>query len=205
MKLYILGVGGFASEIFEQVFLQKYRDDFGGFITLIGDEAFVISEVGVSIFDFDKNAKFVLGVLDTNQRNKFLSILTPRYAISTEHFPNISAPDAHVSKMANMGCGNLFCSFSMINANAHIGSFNCVNIYASINYDCVVGNYNIFSPYAGLMGQCSVGDRNFIGTHATIVPKVVIGNENTISSGECLFDNMNTREFFQSGIITKKP
>ena len=205
MKLYILGNGGFAHEIFEQVFLQTYRDDFGGFITLKGDEAFVVSEEGVNPFDFPNDAKFILGVGHKKWRNKFLEILTPHYEFTAEHFPNVNAKDAHISKLAIMGVGNIFCSFSMLNANARIGDFNCINIYASINHDCVVGNHNVFSPYSGIMGYYSVGNSNFLGTHSTVVPKVKLGNENTISSGECVFDNMNDREFFQSGIITKKP
>jgi hypothetical protein len=205
MAIYILGNGGFAHEIFEQVFLHNYRNDFGGFITLNGDEAFVISEAGVEPFDYNKEAQFILGVGHKKWRTKFLDTLALKYEFNLQHFPNISAADAHVSKIAIMGIGNVFCSFSMLNANARIGNFNCVNIYASINHDCVVGDHNIFSPYSGIMGYCSMGNNNFLGTHSTVVPKTKIGNENTISAGECVFDTMNDREFFQSGIITKKP
>jgi acetyltransferase-like isoleucine patch superfamily enzyme len=55
------------------------------------------------------------------------------------------------------------------------------------------------------MGFAKIGDDNFLGANVTITPKVLIGNDNTISAGECVFDNMNDREFFQSGIIRKKP
>jgi acetyltransferase-like isoleucine patch superfamily enzyme len=203
MKLYILGNGGFAHEIFEQVFLQTYRDDFGGFITLKGDEAFVISEAGVELFSFPSYAQFILGVTDKKSRDNFLQILAPHYEITRQHFPNISASDAHISKLAIMGIGNVFCSFSMLNANACIGNFNCVNMYASISHNCVVGDYNTLSPYAGIMGYCTIGNNNFLGPHSTIVSKVRIGNENMINAGECLFDDMTTKELFQSGIITK--
>ena len=205
MKIYILGNGGFSHEVFEQVFLQHYRDGFGGFINLEGDKAFVISEQGVEAFTYPEGAQFIMALGNKKWRNKFLEHLSAKYPITLKHFPNIYAPDAHISKTARVGIGNLFCSFSMLNANAHIGDFNCVNIYASINHDCVVGNHNVFSPYSGIMGYCRVGDSNFFGTHTTVVPKVQIGNDNTLSSGECLFDNMSDRQFFQSGIVTKKP
>lgn len=205
MKTYILGNSGFAHEVFDQIFLQNARDDFGGFITLKGDEAFMINENGINPFNFPSESRFIIGIGNKTWRAKFLSIFSNNYELTDKHFPNVYARNSHISKIATAGIGNLFCSFSMLNANAKIGNFNCINIYASINHDCVVGDHNIFSPYSGVMGHTKIGNHNFLGTHSTIVPKITIGNENTISSGECLFDHMKNREFFQSGIIVKKP
>jgi hypothetical protein len=37
-----------------------------------------------------------------------------------------------------------------------------------------------------------------------VTEKVTIGSNNIISAGECVFDNINNNELFQSGIILKK-
>jgi len=54
------------------------------------------------------------------------------------------------------------------------------------------------------MGYCKVGDDNFLGTGTHITPKVSIGDDNTLSAGETVFDDMGTRQFFQSGLVLDK-
>lgn len=203
MIKYMLGNGGFAQELFEQLFVSD--DNFGGFIIIKEDIAYVISDEGVTKFLYPGNAAFILGTGNKKWRRKFIEHFTTRYEKNVNHFPNVIANKAHVSLIASMGVGNVFCNFSMLNANASIGDFNCLNIYSSVNHDCRIGDNNVLSPYASLMGYCHMGNENFLSVSTHVTPKCTIGDENTLSAGEILFDDMNSREFFQSGIITKKP
>ena len=41
-KKYILGNGGFAQEVFEQIILKEEAESFGGFIILKNDKAYCI-------------------------------------------------------------------------------------------------------------------------------------------------------------------
>lgn len=203
MIKYILGNGGFAQELFEQVFVRD--ESFGGFIIIRNGIVYIINGNGVNKFTYPEDAAFILGTGNKKWRKEFIEHFTSKYENNSKHFPNIIANESHISSLASMGIGNVFCSFSMLNANASIGDFNCLNIYSSINHDCKVGNNNVLSPYASLMGYCKMGNENFLGVSTHITPKCTLGNENTLSAGEILFDDMNSREFFQSGIITKKP
>jgi len=205
MKTYILGNSGFAREIFEQIFLRNHKSNFGGFIILNNDKPFVIDSDGSKEFDYNDDSCFVLGTGNKKWRKTFIDHFKSHYPLTSTYFPTFCAEDAHISKMSVLGIGNVFCSFSLTNANAEVGDFNCFNIYSTISHDCVMGSHNIISPYAGIMGYCKVGNHNFIGTHSTITPKLTIGNDNTISAGECLFDNMQDRQFFGSGVIYNKP
>lgn len=205
MKTYILGNSGFAIEIFEQIFLRNNKTNFGGFIILNNDKPFVIDSDGSYEFEYPSDSCFVLGTGNKKWRTLFIEHFKQHYPISSTYFPTFCAEDAHISKIASIGIGNVFCSFSLINANAKIEDFNCFNIYSTISHDCTMGSNNIVSPYAGIMGNCKIGNRNFIGTHATVTPKLNIGNDNTISAGECLFDNMTDRQFFGSGVVYNKP
>jgi acetyltransferase-like isoleucine patch superfamily enzyme len=205
MKTYILGNSGFARELFEQIFLRKTSIDFGGFITLNGDRPFVVGSEGSHEFDYPTDSNFVLGTGNKKYRKLFIDHFKLHYPLSSTYFPTFCAEDAHISKTSVLGIGNVFCSFSLTNANAEVGDFNCFNVYSTVSHDCVVKNNNIISPYAGIMGYCKVGNNNFLGTHSTITPRLAIGNDNTISAGECLFDNLADRQFFQSGVIYNKP
>lgn len=205
MKTYILGNSGFAKEIFEQIILKNHKTNFEGFIILKDDKPFVITSNGSYEFDYPENASFVLGTGNKKWRTQFINHFKSHYPLSSRFFPTFCAEDAHISKMSILGIGNVFCSFSLTNADAQVGDFNCFNIYSTVSHDCVVGDNNIISPYAGIMGYCKVGNSNFMGTHSTITPKITIGNDNTISAGECLFDDMGDRQFFGSGVIYNKP
>jgi acetyltransferase-like isoleucine patch superfamily enzyme len=205
MKTYILGNSGFAREIFEQIFIRNPKNSFGGFIILNGDKPFVISSDGSYEFEYPSDSSFILGTLNKQWRKLLIEHFKQHYPLSSRYFPTFYADDAHISKMSVLGIGNIFCSFSMTNANAQIGDFNCFNVYSTVSHDCIVQDNNIISPYAGIMGSCTVGSHNFLGTHATITPKISIGNDNTISAGECLFDNLTDRQFFQSGVVYNKP
>lgn len=205
MKTYILGNSGFAREIFEQIFIRDHNNRFGGFIILNGDKPFVIGSDGSYEFEYPSDSSFVLGTRNKRWRKLFIDHFKQHYPLSSTYFPTFCANDAHISKMSILGVGNIFCSFSMTNANAEVGDFNCFNVYSTVSHDCVVQDNNIISPYAGIMGSCTVGSNNFLGTHSTITPKLTIGNDNTISAGECLFDNLTDRQFFQSGVVYNKP
>lgn len=205
-NIYILGNGGFAQEVFEQIILgHAVKETFGGFIILKNDEAILIGEEGSTKFDYPASARFILATGNKQWRRNFISHFTSQYPINQWHFPNVEAGYAYVSKTSKMGIGNLFMNFSLINANAEMGDFNNFNCYASIHHDVVIGDNNILSPYSGIMGYCKIGNENFLGTGTHITPKCSIGNENTLSAGETLFEDMTNRQFFQSGILQDKP
>lgn len=205
MKTYILGNSGFAKEIFEQIFVRNPKHNFEGFIILKDDKPFVIGSDGSYEFTYDNSSSFVLGTGHKKWRKSFIEHFKQHYPLTSTYFPTFAAEDAHISKMSVIGIGNVFCSFSLTNADSQIGDFNCFNIYSTISHDCIMGNENIISPYAGIMGFCKVGNNNFFGTHSTVTPKLTIGNDNTISAGECLFENLENRQFFQSGVVYNKP
>jgi UDP-3-O-[3-hydroxymyristoyl] glucosamine N-acyltransferase len=182
MKLFILGNGSFAQEVFEQIVVENSIQDFGGFVILRDNKAFAITEEGSSDFTYPKNAQFVLGTSNQLWRSKFLEHFCQYYEMTPIHWPNMKAPACYLSTSSSMGIGNLFLSFSLVNANAEVGDFNLFNIYSSVNNDCVVGDENIFHQYASAINGVSVGDNNLI------------------SAGEVLFDSIENDIVFQSGI-----
>ena len=204
MNLYILGNGGFAHELFDHIFLKDNTHTFRGFITLIGDKAFVVSEEGIIPFEYTPDAAFVLGTNNTIWRDKFLNYFLKLYNPLSTHFPNIYAKTASVSRTSILGVGNVFLPFSSVHGIANIGNFNSFSSYSSVHNRCKIGDYNIVQPYAGIMNQCRVGSSNILQPNSIITEKVTIGNDNIVSAGECVFDDIENNELFQSGIILQK-
>ena len=204
MNLYILGNGGFAHEVFDHIFLKNNKYKFTGFITLNDDKAFVISETGVNHFKYDSDAAFIVGTQNTIWQHKLIDYFLNLYEPIKKHFPNIYSSRSSVSATSMLGIGNLFMPFSSVNGISNIGNFNSFSSYSSVHNRCKIGNHNIFYPYAGIMNQCSVGNNNILQPNSIITEKVIIGSDNIISAGECVFDNIDNNELFQSGIILKK-
>lgn len=202
MLTYILGNGGYAHELYDQ-FLSN--SDFGGFIVIEKEFCYVINDSGVNIFNYRKDAKFILGTGSKTWRKKFINHFANHYELTEKFFPNFIHEKAYKSKLSILGVGNVVGPFSTINGNARLQNFNCLNIYSSVSHDCVIGSHNIFSPYSSVLGYCKVGDNNFFSANCTVTPRIRLGNNNTLSAGECLFEDMGYREFFKSGIVTKKP
>lgn len=209
MKLYILGNGGFAHELLQQLFYKNQLKlnnnyEFGGFITKQIDKYFVTNMQGVAEFDYARHSAFIIGTCKKEWRNIFLEHFTSAYKVDDTHFPNVYSNTADIAPTVQMGVGNVFCSHSLATYNAILGNFNCFNSYASIFHDSIIGHNNILSPYASITGYCKLGNNNFLAAKALITPKISIGNDNTISAAECVFDNISDRQFFQSGIIYNK-
>jgi acetyltransferase-like isoleucine patch superfamily enzyme len=205
MKQYILGNGGFAQEVYDLIFLQQHSDvEFGGYITLNENIPYIISKKGIKQFKYEDESSFVLGTGNKKWRKRFLDHFLYHYPKNKTHFPNIYATNTYMSSFKQEGYGNIYCPFTLVNGQTNIGNFNLFNAHSSIHHDCTIGNNNIICPYTGIMGYCSLGSDNFFGANSIITPKIIIGNNNTISAGECLFDDMNNGEFFQSGIIRSK-
>ena len=183
-KTYILGNGGFAQEVFEQIFLSGPGNlDFGGFIIIKKEKAHVINDDGVKLFNYDKNSSFIIGTSNYEWRKIFINHITRLYEINATHFPNVQAYNSHISGTSMQGVGNLFLCFSMMNANADIGNFNTFGCYSSVHHDT------------------SVGDNNYFATYASAVPCRKIGDNNVLQPGEVLYEDMEDNEILSSGVV----
>lgn len=200
MTFYILGNGNYAREIFEQFFLKENKYNFGGFITLISDKAFVINTDGIHLFNYSTDSYFIIGcdlLIDP-----IITYFTNKY--SSLHFPNMFSNTSYISISSMFGYGNIFSPFSSIIGVVSIGNFNRFHIHSGIRDSTIIGNYNILDPYANISINCTIGDNNIFKSNSNISEKIIIENNNLISAGECLFDNMESDRLFQSGIIMKK-
>lgn len=204
-KTYLLGNGGYAQECFEQFVLGGVIKDFGGFLVLKNNKLIIMNEDGVDDFTYPNKASFVLGTGHRIWRKRFLEHLFKSYEQDITHFPNIVANEAHLSQTSRLGIGNVLNCFAMTNANAEMGNFNLLNCYSSLHHNVKMGSHNILTTYATILSYCNVGNDNWLGSGTTVTKQINIGDDNTLSSGEHLFDDMNDRQFFKSGVIVNKP
>lgn len=200
--MYILGKGGLASSIFKHI--NDRNMAFDGFISLDSDIPILFTPSGLTKpFDYPGDAEFVLGTSSIPWRNRFLNHLKDYYPLSNKYFPNLVI-DANVSFMHDIGIGNVLMPYSLLENRVTIGNFNLCKSYSNIEYESQIGDYNILDSYANIRHNTLVGDSNYIASKACVGKELIVGSHNIIECGECLFEDMQDYELFQSGIITNR-
>jgi len=208
-NLYILGDGGFSSEVHDCQILQESSVSHYNFIDFLSytqdKNKLLYSSTGFD-FDYPRDAAFIFGLTSRKWRDIIKEHLQERYIFNNYHFPNAISAKAHISKLSTMGIGNVIQPWVMIAGNAEIGDFNEFNWSTSISHDCKMGNDNILSPYAGIMGFGKLKDRNWFGPYALMGSYTEMGSENHLSAHEFILEgNLGDRKLVKQGHILEKP
>jgi len=198
--MYILGNDASATSLC--VSINKIFD-IQGFIVINNGESKLITENSTETFNHRDSNKYILATNDIHKRKEFISYFTALEEDLYSIFPNIFFNESYISDIATIGYGNIFSTFSGLFGNASIGNFNYFSPYASSQFNSAIGDNNILYPYSSISNSSSMLSNNILQSNAVINPNIKIGSDNLIYSGECLFENMENREVFQSGIITK--
>lgn len=191
-KIYIVGSGGFAKEVYSLIkTLEKYQ--FEGFIdnTNQKKELKLLNET-LPIIDEEyflkniKNVNLVFGVGNP----KILNILKEKF--KDYNFPNLIHP-SHKSDSDNiqLGVGNIITQNVVFTTNIKIGSFNIFNLNSTVGHDCEIGSMNVINPSSNISGNCKIGDMNLFGVSSVILENLKIGNNNIIGASTLVNKNIN--------------
>lgn len=170
-----------------------------GFVTLVNNTMYKISENGIEPFTPTNSDKFVLGELSHEKRILYIDYISKYVTISKDNFPNIIAHNADTSCIESIGFGNIIANNATLQ-DITLGNFNYVGNNALLNSKSVVGSYNVFREQVCVGYSCSVGDYNILNTKAVIADDIILGSYNIVSHSECVFDDIGNYKLFQSGI-----
>jgi sugar O-acyltransferase (sialic acid O-acetyltransferase NeuD family) len=203
-KIFIIGAGGFAKEVF---FLLK---GFGiyeicGFIDVkpqynsikIGDETVLIIDED----DFFTNYKDVSVCIGTGYP-KIIKQIIEKYKNYT--FPNIIHPSFIGNKDSIlMGYGNIITAGVIFTTDIKIGNFNIFNLGCTVGHDCKISDGNVFNPGTNISGNCTINNNNLFGVGSSILEKLTVGNNNVIGGGAVIINNINNNSTYV-GVPGKK-
>lgn len=188
-KLYILGAGGFAKEVY---FLAKEIGQFEmtAFVDLQIGESIAFSEGSIPVIsdaDLDKikepNMCLAIGIGDP----KIIERLRHKY-FGRYEFPNLIHPsvigDFHNIKM---GRGNIITANVVFTTHITIGDLNILNLNVTIGHDVRIGSGNVVNPSVNISGGVNVGDYNMLGVSSVILQYKKIADYAVI--GACSFVN----------------
>jgi sugar O-acyltransferase (sialic acid O-acetyltransferase NeuD family) len=99
------------------------------------------------------------------------------------NMPVIVAPDAYVSRSAQVGQGTIVMHGAIINCGARVGQNCIVNSRALIEHDAIVEDHCHISTGVILNGGVQVGAGSFVGSGSIVKQGIRIGRRSIVGMG----------------------
>lgn len=189
--LIIVGVGGFAREVFWHA--QRSRG-FGvdwrikgfldGDVKLAAEEYALLPEgfpvLGdASNYEICAEDVFTCAIGTPQVRRKLIEMILSRGG----QFVSVVSELAQVAGSASIGQGVIITPNVIVNDHARIGDFAAINLSTVIGHDAQVGKYSCVMALVSLLGKCQLGEGVFVGGGALILPNAKVGDGAFIGAG----------------------
>ncbi|MCY0979385.1 serine acetyltransferase [Chryseobacterium wangxinyae] len=208
--LYLIGAGGFSTEILHLVeIIQKEKKQWNQVFFIDDNPQIQNTELrGVKVLagsDFlmtiDSEIDIVITINNVNTREIIINKLKENNKVC---FPNLFSPHAIVDyDYIKIGEGNIVMHHVILSTNLEIGSFNIFNSYTGIGHDCKIGDINSFGPRVAISGAVTIGDKNDFGVNSIVLQNKNIGNNNNIWMNTSIMRNLKDGNTY-FGIPAKK-
>lgn len=176
-RIAILGISGFAKEVYSVLHTLNYD----------------ISRVGF----IDKSQESLLQAGDI----AFLGMGSPSIrssCFSTNEsmciFPQLIHPNSSIGKDVLIGSGTFIQSGAVITTQIEIGRGCLININSTIGHDSVIGDFTVVNPGATVSGNVVIGKAVLLGANATILENISIGDGAKIGAGAVVTRNVKDGE-----------
>lgn len=188
-NLIIIGVGGFAREIYWHA---KDSIGYGDDWTIKG---FIDGDLKLAAEDYDLLPAEVLGDVDSYSISaddvftcaigspKVRRRLVEKILARSGEFINIISKLAKIIPTAQLGQGLIISPYVGISDHAKLDDFAAVNAQTIIGHDARLGKFSCVMPHVHIAGGAQVGSEVFIGTGANILPKAKVGDSSTVGAG----------------------
>ncbi|MCU7618694.1 serine acetyltransferase [Chryseobacterium sp. PBS4-4] len=208
--LYLIGAGGFSTEILHLVeIIQKEKKQWNQVFFIDDNPRFQNTELrGVKILaglDFLININSEIDIVITINNVKTRELIINKLKENSKmSFPNLFSPYAIVdSEYLKIGEGNIIMHYVILSTHLEIGNFNIFNSYTGIGHDCKIGDVNSFGPRVAISGAVTIGRMNDFGVNSTVLQNKNIGNNNNIWMNTSIMRNLKDGNTY-FGIPAKK-
>jgi len=190
-KIYILGAGAMAREVF-----SIYKD-LGKSDMIFGFIEENCRRKGVKIYGKPIYDSSIIGDLAIDETLLICAIGSPkrkRWVNELENrgfnFDTVIHPTASIGLSVNIGTGCIICQNVVLTCDIEIGKHTIVNVGSTISHDCRIGNFVTISPGVNIGGRVIIEEECFIGIGAKIKNDVKIGKGCFIGAGAVVVDDI---------------
>ena len=190
-NLIIIGVGGFAREVYWHA--QKSH----GFNTEWTIKGFLDGDVKLADEEYKKLPKnipllgdvdgyeicpddvFACAVGTPQARKKLIEKILNRGG----EFINIISKNSFVMPSVKLGRGVIVCSYNSVGDSANIKDFVAINCNNSIGHDVSIGEFSCIMSNVNISGEVNIEQEVFIANSAVIIPKIKVEKNSYIGAG----------------------
>jgi sugar O-acyltransferase (sialic acid O-acetyltransferase NeuD family) len=195
-KIKILGLGGFAKEVYacladwlavhapgrkvqqQAAFVVKDAD------WTPGQEVLGAAVVPQSSLNPEEDM-LLIAVSDCALREKIAASIPEGFAFFTLVHPTVV-----MSEWVRLGEGSIVCAGSILTCDIEIGRHAHLNLHTTVGHDCRIGDFFTTAPGVHISGNCSLADRVYIGTNAALKQGIRLGPDITIGMGAVVTKNL---------------
>ncbi len=209
-SLYIIGGGGFATEVLFVIERMNIVKKEWTNIYVIDDniekgtkvrEYEIVGDVEY-LLSINDDIDVVLTINDTSIRKQIIDKISRNK--KNVFFPNIIDSTSIIDeKYLQMGKGNIIMHFVVLSTNLIVGDFNIFNSYTGVGHDSIMGSFNTFNPRVAISGNVLMNDLNNFGVNSTVLQNKKIGSNNQIWMNSSIVKNIKDGEKY-FGVPAKK-
>lgn len=188
-NLIIIGVGGFAREVFWHAHKAhgfgvdwRIKGFLDGDIKLAAAEYALLPATvlgDVNGYDICADDVFTCAVGTPKARRHLAEKILSRGG----EFINIISTHAYIMPTAQLGRGVIIAPHTDIGDRAQLGDFVATNAQTIIGHDAQIGDCCCIMPHAVISGKCRLGAEVFVGSGAILLPKSTVGDGATVGAG----------------------
>jgi sugar O-acyltransferase (sialic acid O-acetyltransferase NeuD family) len=171
MKRVIIGMGGFASELYHSMNTEEKNNT----IFMVEDELFNEGKkntIPMSKFDY-KEYEVIIAVGDSKVREEIIKKLPKE----TKYFTYVHPSVLIFSDNVEIGDGSIICGGSILTTNIKIGRHSHLNLQTTIGHDTVIGDFFTSAPGVKISGNCKIGNHVYFGTNSSIRERLNVCND----------------------------
>jgi sugar O-acyltransferase (sialic acid O-acetyltransferase NeuD family) len=191
-KVFILGAGGFAREVFDVYIDARREGDVLGFLEEnCKNEGALLN--GRPIGDISRLKQYrgtdrplLIGAIGSTKRRRLLEELEKE----GYDFDTIIHPSAAYSRWVRIGKGSIVTAGVIMTCQVEIGKHVILNLGVHVGHDVKIGNCTTISPGAEVMGHVTLGDEVYVGVNATIIDRITVGNGAIIAAGAVVIEDV---------------
>jgi sugar O-acyltransferase (sialic acid O-acetyltransferase NeuD family) len=197
----LVGAGGFAREVMpyiKQDLAQTRQNCRAVYIDIVDTPRVVNDAPVISEKEFfeSESVKYFNVAIDNPKLRKSIS---QKYIEMGGVPKSIIASNSIFLDSNTIEPGAIFCTYSMVTANAKIGKFFHANIYSYVAHDCLVGDFVTFAPGVKCNGNVVIEDGVYVGTGAVIKQgtsknPIVIGSNAIVGMGAVVTKNVEPNQ-----------
>lgn len=177
-KLYIVGSGGFASEVF------SWANDCGftveAFVNEYHKQKTYLNVPVIKSSEMNKNTPAVIAIGDPQIRKSVAEKLLHK------KFATIIHPSSIIGQKVVIKPGTIVCPNAVITTNVVLGKHSQIHVSATIGHDCMIGDYFTASPMAVISGNSILGNCVYFGANSCVIEKKKIASNVIIGASACV-------------------